>query len=258
MSAPAIYVYCIVRRARRPSAARAPEGVPGASSPAVWGIDRQTWLIGATVPLAIYGPGPLEKSLRDLDWVGRVALAHEAVVEHFVRARGTAVIPAKLFTMFSTLERARAELTGRRTDLDRVFRRIAGCEEWGVRVVRGAAPPPGRPRARGRAATGAAFLAEKKRARDASQAARAGAADAAEAAFSSLARLARDRRRRTEAPAGATAPLLDAAFLVPARRRERFQAAADRLSRDVARRGGEMILTGPWPPYNFTGIEDAT
>lgn len=70
----------------------------------------------ASVPLAQYGPGALEASLRNLEWVSEVALAHEAVVEHFVQLRGVLVVPMKLFTMFSTVERARAGLSPEETE----------------------------------------------------------------------------------------------------------------------------------------------
>jgi hypothetical protein len=46
-------------------------------------------------------------------------------------------------------------------------------------------------------------------------------------------------------------PLLDAAFLVPVRRRARFRALAERAAEDVLQRGGRLTLTGPWPAYNF-------
>jgi hypothetical protein len=250
----ATYVYCLVRSSRKPSAARVPEGLPGATAPAVAEIDRPLWLVASRVPLAQYGPEALEPALRDLDWVGRSAVAHEAVVEHFASAAAAAVIPMKLFTMFSTVERAVEAMRARRRALDRVFERIAGCEEWGVRVVRskaaGAAKPAARPR------SGTAFLTARKRARDASASAAAAATTAAEQAFSTLVELARDgRRRRDDAPAGAAPPLLDAAFLVPARGRARFHAAAERAARAVARSGATMTLTGPWPPYNFVGEE---
>ena len=41
------------------------------------------------------------------------------------------------------------------------------------------------------------------------------------------------------------------------RRGDREAAAARRLARDVARSGGRMTLTGPWPPYNFVDTDRA-
>ena len=250
----AVYVYCLVRRARTPQAADAPAGLPGAGAPEVHPIDPGTWVVSAVVPLAVYGPEPLEEALRDLDRVGRIGLAHDRVVAHFLKQRGSTVVPMTLFTMFSTVARALADLRRRRRQITSAFDRIEGCEEWGVRVLTGAAQSSRRGRTD--AATGAAFLAARKQARDESRARTEGATAAADAAYDSLAAYARERRRREALMAGARPPLLDAAFLVPTRRRAAFQAAVRKAAREVARAGAELTLTGPWPAYSFVGPEE--
>jgi hypothetical protein len=250
MTDTAVYVYCIVKAVARPSTRRLPPGIPGAAAPEVAGLGGGLWLIVSEVPLDTYGPGRLDAALRDMQWVGDVALAHEAVVEHYARAKGVTVIPAKLFTMFSTLDRAVADMRSRRRDIGDAARRIAGCEEWGVRIVRDTGAEK---RAPAQApATGAAFLAAKTRARDEKIESARAAAEAALAAFDSLSVVARDVRRRDDVPDEAVSPpLLDAAFLVPAGSRARFKAAARRAARGCAKTGGSMTLTGPWPAYNF-------
>src|SRR4029077_9340735 len=128
-----------------PSLTRVPPGLPGGTRPEAQRVAPSLWLIVSDVPLEVYGPSRLEPQLRDLDWVSSIAVAHEAVVEHFSRSRGATVVPMTLFTMFSSIEKALDDVAGRRGPLDRVLRRIAGCEEWGVRVTRlpgGATPVP--------------------------------------------------------------------------------------------------------------------
>jgi hypothetical protein len=213
-------------------------------------------MVTASVPLDRYGTGPLDAALRDLDWVASIALAHEAVVEHFVRSPGASVIPMKLFTMFATDARAAAAMRKRRAHLERLFERIAGCEEWGVRVTR--IPARDSPASAARPTTGTGFLAARKQARDASRDAAAAAAGAADEAFASLTELAREARRRTDEVRGEAVPLLDAAFLVPSRQRTRFRESAKRLAERIAARGARMTLSGPWPPYNFVAAEDAS
>jgi hypothetical protein len=203
----------------------------------------------ADVPLDEYGPDRLEQRLRDLDWVARAALAHEEVVEHFARARGSAVVPMKLFTMFSSEERAVREMARRRAEIGAALRRVAGCEEWAVRVVRGA--PKRDPQPLSAARSGTDFLRARKRVRDSARDEAVDATRAADAAFAQLSPIARDARRRNDAPAGAVPPLLDAAFLVPSSRRSKFRTAARRAARTCAEAGAEMTLTGPWPAYNF-------
>ena len=249
----ATYVYCIVHAAASPKTTRLPSGLPGATPPSIVPVARSLWLAVAEVPLTTYGPGPLETALRDMQWVADVAVAHEAVVEHFSRQSGVAVIPMKLFTMFSSEERAVDQTRSRQRDVQAITRRIAGCEEWGVRVTRTLPTAPARRSAVARPSSGAAFLAAKKEARDLARGAALTAAVAADRVFTALAAIARDARRRDDAPpeGAAAPPVLDAAFLVPANRRVRFKAAARRLATDSAEAGAEITLSGPWPAYNF-------
>jgi hypothetical protein len=249
----AAYLYCLVRSATRPSMRAAPDGLPGATRPEALAISAGLWAIAADVPLRRYGPEPLAVALRDLDWVSRAALAHEAVVEHFCRRRGVTVLPLKMFTMFSTRERATADLRSRRQGLASVFRRIQGAEEWGVRIsldVR-----PGRPTARPTETGGAAFLAAKKQARDRAREQVVAAVEAAEAGFVTLDAVARASTRRDDVPAGVESPpLLEAAFLVPTTKRARFKAIAKALAMDCRRAGARMTLSGPWPAYSFAQV----
>lgn len=256
MDGTATYVYCIVHAPRAPGTARAPRGLAGATRPSIAAVTRSLSLVRATVPLESYGSGPLEAALQDLQWVAEVAVAHEAVVEYFARQAGVTVIPMKLFTMFTSDARAIEEMRSRGRDLEAVAKRIAGCEEWGVRMTRRLAAS--RPPRRGldvKPSSGAAFLAAKKEARDVARAAVHASTESAEHAFTTLASIARDARRRDDAPEGASAPpLLDAAFLVPATRRARFKAAVRKLAATSAKTGAKMTLSGPWPSYNF--VED--
>jgi hypothetical protein len=246
----AVYLYCIVRAAKRPSPARVPPGLPGAGRPGVQRLASSLWMVVADVPLDVYGPGQLEPRLRDLDWVAQAAVAHETVVEHFARAKGATVVPMKLFTMFTSIDKAAADLAARAGALRSAVRHIAGAEEWGIRVFRRAAASVRQAPAAAR--SGADFLRAKKHARDATSMARATAADAAQRAYDALRRHARDARMRdARREPGANPPVVDAAFLVTAQARPRFRAEARRQAAALAAAGAELVLTGPWPAYNF-------
>jgi hypothetical protein len=251
-SATAVYVYCVVRAARRPAVKRAPDGVPSASRPELLRVTPSLWLVSATVPLDVYGPAQLEPRLRNLDWVSQAAMAHEAVVEHFARAKTATVVPMKLFTMFSSAEKAIRDLSSRKAAVARAMRHIAGAEEWGVRVFRRTERPE---RARAaRPTSGIDFLRARKQSRDAAAEAKTKVADAAAAAFARLSRLARDARvRQSGREAVSNPPILDGAFLVPTRARRRFTAEARSQADILALAGADLVLTGPWPAYNFVG-----
>ena len=83
-------------------------------------------------PFPWYGPPHLAEHLGDLDWVSQVAVAHERVVELFARTPSITLVPMKMFTMFSTFDKAVANIQARRSAIDEVIARVAGCEEWGV------------------------------------------------------------------------------------------------------------------------------
>ena len=251
MGSTATYIYCIVHAARMPKTIRVPPGLPGSTAPSVLSVSRSLWLVVADVPLDRYGSGPLEASLRDMDWVAAIAVAHESVVEHCARLPRATVVPMKLFTMFSSSDRAIEDVRGRRADIQAIVKRIAGCEEWGVRMTRTAERSRTRRPVETKQASGIAFLAAKKEARDVAREAVLAVTATADHTFSSLAAIARDARRRDDVPEGVPPPLLDAAFLVPATRRSRFRAAVRRLARDTVKVGADVTLSGPWPAYNF-------
>jgi hypothetical protein len=247
----AIYIYCLVERAVRPSLVRIPAGLPGASTPELIALEKSLWAVVCDAPLASYGPNQLEEHLRNVAWVGDMAVAHEAVVEHFNTQLRAAVVPMKLFTMFSTRERAVAGLRARRKEIAAVLSRIRGCVEWGVRITRRPPTAASRRKIAPIRQSGAAFLAAKKRLRDEVREDALRAADAAEGAYQMLQKIAKESERR-QSPEGATSPpLVDAAFLVPTRARARFRAAVTRQAVACRKAGAELTLTGPWPAYNF-------
>jgi Gas vesicle synthesis protein GvpL/GvpF len=248
----ATYLYCVFRAPGPVSASGAPSGLPGCGPLRVLNVGDGLWLIASDAPLPEYGAEEIERRLQDLSWVSDRALAHEAVVEHFARA-GTAV-PLKLFTLFSSDERALAHIRENRERLERVLDRIAGCVEWGVRVrfdgsrARGALAAEAGADGDG---SGTSFLLRKKREKDASRNLSARLRGEVDTAFDELSRQAAGAVRRD--PAVSDGLLLDAAFLVPETRAADFEAAVERCATRLRPQACEVTLTGPWPPYNFAG-----
>ena len=102
------------------------------------------FLVSPEVPLSVCRPPHLAEHLGDSDWVSQVAVAHERVVELFAHPLLITLVPMKMFTMFSTFEKAVANIQARRRAIDEVIARVAGCEEWAYGSV-GSQPqlPPG-------------------------------------------------------------------------------------------------------------------
>jgi hypothetical protein len=247
------YLYCLVRRPTRPPLAGAPRGLPGAGRPRALDAGGGVWGVVADAPRRRYDAGPIERGLRDLDWVAACAVAHESVVEH--AARAGVVVPVRLFTLFDDDARALAHIAALRPRLDRLFDRLRGRQEWGVRVL--VEPAHAHRRARSRAlretagmTAGRRFLLVKQRERDAVRALAVGGRGEAQAVYAALAARA-ERARRRSSRRGEGRLLLDAAFLVDARGTARFRDAARRAAARLAGLGLALTLSGPWPPYSF-------
>jgi hypothetical protein len=213
----------------------------------------RTWIALADVPLDRYGADTINARLKDLEWVSERALAHEAVVEFFARTHD--VIPMKLFTIFRDDDRARSHI-GSAQSVAGVFRHIAGCAEWSVRLScapsaagaerSGAASP------RRREESGTTFLERKKSQRDEVRKASAAARAAVERVFRRLDAIAKDSVRKHSDVPGSTL-MLDAAFLVSRRKQGTFEREVARLAATTSRGGCDLVLSGPWPAYHFVG-----
>lgn len=252
----ATYVYCVAHARRAPALERAPRGLPGTGRPRAVDAGAGLWMVVADAPLERYGAAPVERRLRDLDWVAACATAHEAVVEHVSRSATT--IPLKMFTLFNSDERARAHIARLRSAIDRTVARVAGRQEWGVRVHLDEARARRAQRARAVKATagvtsGTRFLMLKKQEQQALREALARGRADVDATFEALAQWADDARRRPPDDVEGTRLVLDAAFLLAPRRVAAFRRTARERATRLAPHGYRLTLSGPWPPYNFVG-----
>lgn len=248
-SAEHVYVYaaCDGTPMALPSA-----GMPAGAAPRALAISDDTTLVVSNVRRDIYSATSIEARLSDLDWVAAAAAAHHGVIDALA-ASAAAVVPFRLFTIFSSETAAVAAMRAKIAAIRRAFDRVRGREEWVLRIAK---PDPARverdePAAR--ANSGTDFLTRKAVARreDLERSQRV-TADAT-AAYDALRALAEAATARTVEPGGTL--LLDAAFLMMPDRvdalRDALTMAAARLLRD----GCAVSFTGPWPPYSFASIQ---
>jgi hypothetical protein len=246
------YVYALVRAARRPSLRGVPPPMPGAQSVRAVDAGSGCWLIVSSVPAADYREEALARGLQNLEWVGSRAVAHEAVVEHFLTA--PAVLPMQMFTLFTSDARALAHVARSRPRIERILDRVAHQLEWGLRVAfdekaaRAAAAQRRVPDG-----SGVAYLARKRDLLHVERAQLSAAQHEADRLYRAMSREATEVRRRTatEQATPGSRLLVDAALLVPARRAAAFRSALRKNARQLAATGIVISLTGPWPPYNF-------
>ena len=246
------YVYCLVRSARRPSLRGAPAGMAGSREVRLLEAGDGLWVAVSSVPAKTYAEAALQKGLHQIEWVGERAMEHEAVVEHFLSA--PAVLPMQLFALFTSDDRAVAHVTRDRRRLARILDRIERKVEWGLRLTwdeRAARTQVEKSHAR--PASGRDYLSRKRDLLDVNRGQLAGARAEADRVYQAMSRQAVDARRRKamEQAAPGSRLLLDAAFLVPVGKSAAFRAAVRARTRELARSGLAVSLTGPWPPYNF-------
>jgi gas vesicle protein GvpL/GvpF len=212
-----------------------------------------------SVPLADFGDEALRRNLEDIDWLARVARTHDEVV-NAVAGAGPAV-PLRLATVYLDDERVELVLRRREADFERTLRRVAGRTEWGVKALLDAAPPEREPVTSGSGASerpGVAYLQRKRRQSETRERGERYAAETAahiHAVLTEHAVDARQHRPQSRQLSGISVPMiLNAAYLVDnvsERQFARLVAALDAENESI-----RLELTGPWPPYSFSSLEE--
>jgi hypothetical protein len=221
----------------------APAGLAGAGPVRALAVTSGIWAVVSDAPLERFGGEALQEHLQDVETISRHALAHASVVEYAFRR--WPVIPVKLFTIFSSDEKARAYLRTRSVRLRRLFSELRGHEEWGIRII--ADQPDVRP---GDALSGRDYLVNKRklygkgpsssRVRETSR------------ALAALGGLATKTRKESFPPPGQGRPFVaGASFLVAVKRRGRWRKEVARLIAALEAHDQRLELSGPWPPYHF-------
>ncbi|MFD5429555.1 GvpL/GvpF family gas vesicle protein [Streptomyces sp. NPDC127084] len=210
----------------------------------------------SSVPADTFGEQGLKAQLEDLARLEGIARAHHAVVESAF-ATGT-VLPMRLATVYLDDARVRALLRERRAEFDILLDRLRRHVELGVKVY----AEPGRPesaeadRRAATAATGRAYLQQRRAQRRSSQDLHRRAAALAEEAAHRTAGLAAARvvhrpQQGALAPTAGT-NIVNEAYLVPASHEARFREVLHALVQGSP--GVRIDVTGPWAPYSFATL----
>lgn len=213
------------------------------------------------VKLAEYGEAALRRNLEDLAWLEQVARAHHHVID--AAARLFPVLPMRLATVYSSDAGLAAALDGRREDLRATLHRVGGRVEWGVKAYaaarqdNGGRVPADEPEASDATGGGAglAYLRRRRAQLSTRQDAQRSAAAGAQAVHADLSRQAEQARLYPPQAAQLTGNrdpmLLNAAYLLEAGHADGFASAVEAAA--AAHDELRVELTGPWPPYSFTG-----
>lgn len=250
------WAYCVM-----PASERLPEAVPGVEGGQLRRVEsRDLAALVSRVPLDEFAAEPLRRNLNDIDWLERVARAHEAVLESALAA--STVVPLRLCTIYENEAGVRRMLEEERENLGEALELLAGHQEWGVKLLVDADRLNEEARARnGESATaddrddGGAYMLRRRIERQVRETADALATEVAADVHARL---------QDHAAAAVTLPaqnrelsrhegdmLLNAAYLLPTGRVDQMRRLVAELEELHRPLGARLELTGPWPPYNF-------
>jgi hypothetical protein len=189
-----------------------------------------------------------------MGWVETVARAHEEVLEQ-TRAQAT-VIPMRICTVYRTDARVREMLRREAVALSEALAHLEGKTEMGVKVFadrqRAEAAPEPEPEHRGE---GTAYMARRRRERDRVEAVDQRLQDMAAEIHERLGARAADGLaappQRPEASGHPGEMILNGVYLVEDDALDQFKHEVAAVQAEHAAAGVELVLTGPWPAYNF-------
>jgi hypothetical protein len=216
--------------------------------------------IVSEVPLSEFGEESIRENLNDVAWLEEKARAHETVLEAALDST-TALVPLRLCTVFAG-EHEVGEMLGREhAVLLDALDRLAGKSEWGVKAF--ADPESLEREVAARAggeedeevSPGIAYMNRKRREASAREEAEEVADDWARLIHSRLAAVAAEALlnplQRPEVSGHDGEMLLNGVYLVGEDETARFGELVEELRDEFDRKGVEVVLTGPWPAYNF-------
>lgn len=265
----AFYIYCITETV-------AARDLPVESLPAAIeeGSDLE-WVkagifsaLSSRVPLTSYGEDRLMEHLSDASWTAVRAMRHETVLEAV--AKRATIVPVRFGTIY--LERAGIErmLGDNGSEFAQILDKLRGCEEWGVNVFCDqsklmsditSVSPVLRELAEqaAQASPGQSYLMQKKIDTLRVEETRATLTRIIEEIEKALSEMSDDAKRLRVLKVEATEHgelRAKFAFLIQKSEFLKFHDAAERLAEEHQAAGMRLELTGPWPAYNFTRIEE--
>jgi hypothetical protein len=215
-----------------------------------------------------YARERVEGLVADVSWLSPRAVAHDSVLT-WASERG-AVIPLKMFTLFSTHDAVKELLRARSGEMRETLARVAPGQEYAVRVFR----LPGAltehlaelsrtvrelETAAASATPGQRYLLERKLESERATEMRRVVGEMVRDVHDTLAHAALDATREPpprqlideQGEGGEGTAVLNGFFLVPRGGAGAFQETLRRLAIRHEPHGFRFEVTGPWPPYHF-------
>ncbi len=233
-----LYLYGITQKPESlPATVRGVDGVARVEALPASGFT--CWI--SRVSALDYGDN-LAHNMENLEWLADASVRHQRVVG-VIHLRQE-ILPARFGTVFLSQESLAGDIAQRKPALLAGFRRIAGSDEWGVKVFAAPRAVPAASAAR----SGKDYL-RRKAAQLQAKPPRTLEPEIQRFA-AAVAKLASDSAQAGRVSGGQPGLRWQSSILLPRARRSDFES----LLRRFAENSGERFrveCTGPWPPYSF-------
>lgn len=251
---PAWYVYGVVRNQEAPSPAELAGADDRRSLAAV--TEGALAAVISRVPAGEFAEDELRARLNDMDWLETVARDHERVLDSICRR--TTVIPMRLCTVYKTEVGVREMLLREADSLLEALEHLDGKTEWGVKLFferRRASRSATQEQASGESLSGSAYMDGRRRERDRGRQLDERVEAVVAEIHERLDLLSEESTlnppQRPEVSAHPGEMVLNGAYLLERQNESPFHEEAIALRSRFAGIGIELVLTGPWPAYNF-------
>lgn len=188
----------------------------------------------------------LSRNMENLEWLANASVRHQRVVGAIHELQP--ILPARFGTVFRHYESLAEDVAGRKAALKTGFRRIAGADEWGVRVFAAARPVM----TAGSSRTGKEYL-QRKSALLQAKPSRTLEPEVKQMA-GALLKIATDSAEAGKVSSGQPGLRWQRSLLLPRARRAQFDSLLARFA-DKWQERFRLECTGPWPPYSFVADE---
>jgi hypothetical protein len=252
------WLYCVIGRGH-PELPKDVAGVAAGQPRVLW--SENLGAVVSPVPLTEFGEEGLKRNLNDLEWLERMARAHEAVLDAAL-ADGT-IVPMRVCTIYTSEDQVSAMLEERRSLFAESLEWLDGRAEWGVKMladverIESRARERGGPVEAGASSEGGAYLAGKQQEREVREEADKLLDDLVRESHARLEEWAAGsevlRPQSREVAAYVGTMVFNGAYLVDDERIENFERVVRRLEAQYDELGVKFELTGPWPAYHFVG-----
>ena len=206
--------------------------------------------IVSQVPAATFEEEPLQAHLEDVVWLTDRANRHNDVLQKLLAQ--TTVVPCRFGTLFRDRGSLIRLMENHHTQLAATLRRLDGRTEWSVKAYTTRPPKPASKRV-----SGADFLLQKKRLREAERGVEQRACERAEKLLSVLENEVEDvcclPLNDLGAPERNGRLILNLACLLPRSESTRLESTLQALAERTADDNLVLRWSGPWPAYSFVG-----